>query len=65
MGAGDESCGPVVTGGARAGHEEPNAVVAAYFVGGDGGVVDMADDVVTVKRLRGGAGPDSEDGSVV
>lgn len=52
-------------GGARAGHEEPDAVVAAYFVGGDGRMVDVADDVVPVEGLRGGTGPDFEDGSVV
>ena len=54
-----------MTGGARAGHEEPDAIVAAYFVRGDGGVVDMADDVVPVERLRGSARPDFEDESVV
>lgn len=54
-----------MTGGARAGHEEPNAVVAAYFVGGDGRVMDMADDVVPVEELRGGAGPNFEHGSIV
>lgn len=65
MGAGDESRGAVVAGGARAGDEEPDAVVAADLVRGDGGVLDVADDVVPVEGLRGGAGPDFEDGGVV
>ena len=63
--AGDESCGTVVASGARAGHEEPDAVVPTKLVGGDGRVVDMADNVIPVERLRGSTGSDFEHGSVV
>lgn len=65
MGAGDEARGAVAAGAARAGDEEADAEVSADVVGGDGGVVDVADDVVAVEGLRGGAGADFEDGGVV
>ena len=54
-----------MTGGARAGHEKSDSVVAAKLVIGDGRVVDVANDVVPVEGLRDGAGPNFEDGSVV
>ena len=34
-------------------------------MGGDSGVVDVVNDVVSVERLRGGARPDFKDRSVV
>ena len=65
MGAGDEPGSAIETSRARAGHEEPDAIVTAYLVSGDSGVVDMADDVVAVEGLRGGTGSDFEDGGIV
>lgn len=65
MRARDEPRGAIATGGAGTGHEEPDAVVAAYFVRGNGGVVDMADDIVPVQGLRIRARPNFEDGGVV
>ena len=54
-----------MTGRARTGHEEPDAVVAADLVRGHGGVVDMADDIVPVEGLCAGPRPNFEDRGIV
>lgn len=65
MRARDEPRGTIVAGGACASHKEPDSVIASYLVRGNGRVVDMADDVVSVEGLRAGTGPNFEHGGVV
>lgn len=60
----DKPRGAIVTSGARAGHGEPEEIVAAYLMRGDGRVVDMADGIVPVEESRARVMPNFEDRGV-